>query len=88
MYIIKFIILYIFSYSRWYDLGVLILSDPIKEINLQTFTQMTPIPAAIVTLAQEDTPQDYPLRWSGLEVPIGSLMANNLHVCNSYNLFV
>ncbi|GJQ80805.1 hypothetical protein Trydic_g9395 [Trypoxylus dichotomus] len=69
--------------DKWYDLGVLILSDPIKQINLQTFTQMTPVPAAIVTLAQEDTPQEYPLRWSGLEVTIGSLMANNLHVHHS-----
>ncbi|KAI4466972.1 hypothetical protein MML48_2g00000331 [Holotrichia oblita] len=69
--------------DKWYDLGVLILTDPMKQINLQTFTQMTPVPAAIVTLAQEDTPQDYALRWSGLEVTVGSLMGNNLHVHHS-----
>nr|XP_022906235.1 protein PRRC1-like [Onthophagus taurus] len=69
--------------DKWYDLGVLILTDPIKQINLQTFTQMTPIPTPIVNLAQEDTPGDYQLKWSGLNVTIGSLMANNLHVHNS-----
>ncbi|XP_065167297.1 protein PRRC1-like [Atheta coriaria] len=69
--------------DKWYDLGVLILNDPIKQINLQIFTQMTPVPAEIVALAQEDTPADYPLRWSGLSVTIGSLMGSNLHVPNS-----
>lgn len=54
------------------------LKDPDREINLHTFTQLTPVPAAVVALAQEDTPNDYPLRWSGLAVTIGSLMASNL----------
>lgn len=44
---------------------------------------MTPVPTAIVTLAHEDTPSDYPLRWSGLSVTIGSLMASNLNVHHS-----
>jgi hypothetical protein len=69
-------------FSRWYDVGVLMLKDPGREINLHTFTQLTPVPAAVVALAQEDTPNDYPLRWSGLAVTIGSLMANNLEVSN------
>lgn len=62
---------------------MLIITDPIRQITLQTFTQMTPVPTAIVTLAQEDTPSDYPLRWSGLSVTIGQLMANNLNVHHS-----
>ncbi|KAJ9573833.1 hypothetical protein L9F63_008785, partial [Diploptera punctata] len=69
--------------DRWYDLGVLLLKDPGREINLQTFTQLTPVPAPVVALAQEDTPNDYPLRWSGLSVTIGSLMARNLQVHHS-----
>lgn len=67
-------------FFRWFDLGVLILNDPTKQINLQVFTQMTPVPASIVALAQEDTPNDYPLKWSGYSVTIGSLMAQNLQV--------
>lgn len=61
-------------------MGVLILNDPIRDINLQTFTQMTPIPTSVVNLAQEDTPNDYPLKWSGLSIPIGNLMGKNLNV--------
>ncbi|KAF2884239.1 hypothetical protein ILUMI_21931 [Ignelater luminosus] len=64
--------------DKWYDLGVLLLYDPARQITLQTFTQMTPVPTAVVTLAQEDTPSDYPLKWSGYSVTIGSLMAKNL----------
>lgn len=30
--------------EQWYDLSVLLFKDPDKEITLQTFTQMNPIP--------------------------------------------
>lgn len=66
--------------DKWYDLGVILLNDPKRNVNLQTFTQMTPVPSQIVTVAQEATPEDYPLKWSGLSVTVGSLMANNLQV--------
>ncbi|XP_069691206.1 protein PRRC1-like [Periplaneta americana] len=69
--------------NKWYDLGLLMLKDPGREINLETYTQLTPVPALVVALAQEDTPSDYPLRWSGLSVTIGSLMASNLQVHHS-----
>lgn len=70
-------------YFRWYDLGVLLLSDPSRGINLQMFTQMTPVPSSIVALAKDDTPVDYAHASSGYSVTIGSLMANNLHVHHS-----
>jgi hypothetical protein len=54
------------------------LRDPGREITLHTFTQLTPVPAAVVALAKEDTTNDYLLQWSGLAVTIGSLMASNL----------
>ncbi|OAD62655.1 Protein PRRC1 [Eufriesea mexicana] len=66
--------------DKWYDLGVILLNDPKRNVNLQTFTQMTPVPSQIVTMAQEATPEDYPLKWSGLSVTVGSLMANSLQV--------
>lgn len=69
--------------NKWFDVGVLVLSDPARGITLETFTQLTPVPAAVVALAQEDTPAEYPLRWSGLSVTIGSIMANNLQVPHS-----
>ncbi|KAK4884677.1 hypothetical protein RN001_000948 [Aquatica leii] len=69
--------------DTWYDLGVLLLKDPVRQITLQTFTQMTPVPTAVVSLAQEDTPSDYPFKWSGYSITIGSLMAKNLGVSHT-----
>ncbi|XP_076667432.1 protein PRRC1-like isoform X1 [Andrena cerasifolii] len=66
--------------DKWYDLGVILLNDPKRNVNLQTFTQMIPVPSQIVTMAQEATPEDYPLKWSGLAVTVGSLMASSLQV--------
>lgn len=68
---------------RWYDLGVLLLNDPIRQIVIQVFTQMTPVPTPVVTLASEDTPSNYPLKWSGYSVTIGSLMGKNLGVSHT-----
>ena len=67
--------------NKWYDLGVILLNDPKNNVSLQTFTQMTPVPSQIVTLAEEATPEDYPLKSSGLAITVGNLMANNLQVC-------
>ncbi|XP_015602155.1 protein PRRC1 isoform X2 [Cephus cinctus] len=69
--------------DKWYDLGVLVLNDPKHNVNLQSFTQMTPVPSQIVGLAQQSTPEDYSLKKSGLAVTIGSLMANNLQVSHN-----
>ncbi|KAG7203289.1 hypothetical protein KM043_010383 [Ampulex compressa] len=69
--------------DKWYDLGVILLNDPKNNVNLQTFTQMTPVPSQIVTMAQDATPADYPLKWSGLAVTIGSLMASSLQVSHN-----
>ncbi|OXU22443.1 hypothetical protein TSAR_008899 [Trichomalopsis sarcophagae] len=67
--------------DKWYDLGVIILEDVKQKINLQTFTQMTPVPSQIVETAQESTPEDYSK--DGLAVTIGSLMGANLQVSHT-----
>lgn len=69
--------------DKWFDLGVLVLSDIERGLALDTYTQMTPVPNYIVTLAEDDTPGDYPLRSTGYAITIGSLMASNLHVHHS-----
>lgn len=64
------------SKDKWYDIGVIIINDPKNKVNLQTFTQMTPVPSHIVESAQKQplaTPED-------LSVTIGQLMAENLQV--------
>lgn len=65
--------------GKWHELAVLLLSDPARRIHLQTFTQTTPVPSAAVHVLGEDTPADYPLRWSGYSQPIGNVMARNLN---------
>ncbi|XP_075216145.1 protein PRRC1-A-like [Lycorma delicatula] len=69
--------------DKWYDLGALVLSDAERGLVLETFTQMTPVPSSIVTLAQDDTPDDYPLSSTGFSITVGGLMASNLHVHHS-----
>lgn len=64
----------------WYDVGCLLLHDPKKGITLQTFTQATPVLSQYVMQAQDRTPADYPLRWSGLAVPIGQIVGSALGV--------
>ncbi|XP_048510048.1 protein PRRC1-like isoform X2 [Athalia rosae] len=68
------------SEGQWYDVGVILLSDPKNNINLKTFTQMTPVPSHIVELAQQATSKDYDLRSTGLAVTVGSLIASELQV--------
>jgi len=66
--------------ERWFDVGALVLSDITRGVTLESFTQMTPVPTAIVAMAQEETPEDEQKSSMGLKIPIGSLMASNLHV--------
>jgi hypothetical protein len=64
--------------EKWYDLGVIILEDRKQNINLQIFTQMTPVPTQIVETAQTSTPKNYSK--DGFAVEIDSLMATSLQV--------
>lgn len=69
--------------DKWYDLGVIVLSDFKNNINLRTFTQMTPVPSQIVAAAKRATQPDYPHVTSGLAVTVGSLMAADLQVSHT-----
>ncbi|XP_044575352.1 protein PRRC1-like isoform X3 [Cotesia glomerata] len=66
--------------DKWYELAVILLDDPKNDVNLQMFTQMTPVPSQFVSTAKESTPDTYPLKTLGLAVSIGSLMSTNLQV--------
>ncbi len=59
--------------SRWFDLGCVVLKDPANNIDLQVFTQAVPVPTEYVMSAQDQTPSDYNLRWSGLSVTVGQV---------------
>ncbi|CAH1796117.1 unnamed protein product [Owenia fusiformis] len=64
--------------DRWFDIGCILLRDPYHNIELQTFTQATPIPSEYVMQAQDQTAGDYNLRWSGLSCTIGQVIQQNL----------
>ncbi|XP_014224666.1 protein PRRC1-A-like isoform X1 [Trichogramma pretiosum] len=67
--------------DKWFDLGVILLDDPKQNINLQIFTQMTPVPSQIVETAQESTPENYSK--DGFSVTVGNLMGVNLQVSHT-----
>ncbi|XP_067328647.1 protein PRRC1 [Anolis sagrei] len=64
--------------DKWFDIGCIIVEDPIHGIHLESFTQATPVPLEYVQQAQSLTPQDYNLRWSGLLVTVGEVIAKAL----------
>lgn len=64
--------------DRWYEMSCLVLQDPMHRIDLQTFSQPSPIPAEYILKAQDRTPADYPLRWLGLAVTIGQVIEETL----------
>ena len=60
-------------FYRWYDISCIVLKDPANNIQLEIFSQATPVPSEYVELAKEQTSSDYNLRWSGLAVTIGQV---------------
>ncbi|XP_040271913.1 protein PRRC1 [Bufo bufo] len=64
--------------DKWFDIGCVIFDDPVHGIRLEVFTQATPVPLEFVQQAQNLTPQDYNLRWSGLSVTVGEVLERSL----------
>ncbi|XP_031221592.1 protein PRRC1 isoform X1 [Mastomys coucha] len=64
--------------DKWFDIGCLVVEDPMHGIRLEAFTQATPVPLEFVQQAQSLTPQDYNLRWSGLLVTVGEVLEKSL----------
>uniref|UniRef100_A0A8C4WUA2 Proline-rich coiled-coil 1 n=1 Tax=Eptatretus burgeri TaxID=7764 RepID=A0A8C4WUA2_EPTBU len=64
--------------DRWFDIGCLILEDPSLGLQLEVFTQATPLPLHFVQQAQGETPPNYGLRWSGLATTIGEVLERSL----------
>ena len=53
-----------------------------NNIDLQTFTQATPVPSEYVQQAQDQTPSTYDLRWSGLGVTVGQVINQQMPYVN------
>lgn len=69
--------------EHWFDVGLIVLDEPDQNIFLQTFTQMTPIPASVAVSLASDTPAEYPFRDSGYSVTVGQVMGANLNIAHT-----
>ena len=67
--------LYEVNEDIWIDMSCLVLSDPLRNITLQSFSQPTNIPAPVVEKLKAATPDNYPKQWSGFAVTIGNTRA-------------
>ena len=63
--------LYEVNEDIWIDMSCLVLSDPLRGITLQSFSQPTNIPATMAEKLKAGTPDNYPKQWSGFAVTIG-----------------
>ena len=66
--------LYEVNEDIWIDMSCLVLSDPLRKIQLQSFSQPTNIAAAFIERLKEGTPENYPKQWSGFAVTIGVII--------------
>uniref|UniRef100_A0A3Q3WMI4 Non-canonical purine NTP phosphatase/PRRC1 domain-containing protein n=1 Tax=Mola mola TaxID=94237 RepID=A0A3Q3WMI4_MOLML len=64
--------------DKWFDIGCLILEDPVNSIHIEIFTQATPLALHLVQQAQSLTPPNYSLRWSGLIVTVGEVLERSM----------
>ena len=69
--------LYEVNEDIWIDMSCLVLSDPLRNITLQSFSQPTNIPAPVVEKLKAGTPDNYPKQWSGFAVTIGDKLPRN-----------
>ncbi len=61
--------------DEWVEMSCLQLQDEARGVSLTCYSQPTPVDPALVARAKDMTPESYPLRWSGLAVPVGGLAA-------------
>lgn len=77
-----------FFFKRWYDLDLILLQDTEKNTNLESYTQMIPIPFTIINVAKDDTVKDYEYKDTGFSVPVSHILGNNLQVCQRRKLSI
>ncbi|CAG9133925.1 unnamed protein product [Plutella xylostella] len=66
--------------DRWYDISLIVLSQPSLDIELQVQSQGTPVPAAAVAAARAGSAAGSAHGDTGFDVTIGSIMADSLKV--------
>ncbi|KAJ0174023.1 hypothetical protein K1T71_010169 [Dendrolimus kikuchii] len=69
--------------DRWFEVALLVLSQPSLGVEVQLVSQGAPVAGAAVAAAQAATPPDYEHAQTGYSLTIGSIMADSLHVPNT-----
>ncbi|XP_023328121.1 protein PRRC1 isoform X1 [Eurytemora carolleeae] len=70
--------LYEASENLWLDFSCLVLSDPLRKIQLQSYSQPTNVTPEQIQILKDSTPSDYPKQWSGFAVPIDVVCTERL----------
>ncbi|XP_031561549.1 protein PRRC1-like [Actinia tenebrosa] len=60
--------------GKWFSMFCLYLNDPNLKIDLQTFSQALEVPKEYISKAEQSTPSNYNLRWSGLSYTLGEVV--------------
>lgn len=69
--------------NSWFDIGCLLLDDPLTGTKMVTYTQATPVPTECVNALKFETPAEYAkTRQGGFSVTIGQQMAQRLDCPN------
>ncbi|CAG5029573.1 unnamed protein product [Parnassius apollo] len=69
--------------DRWYEVCLVVVSQPSLGIELHVQSQGTAVPAAAVAALSAATAPDYPHRQTGYALTVGSVMAASLQVSHT-----
>ncbi|EDO38809.1 predicted protein [Nematostella vectensis] len=65
--------------GKWFSMICLHLSDPILKAEFHTLSQAVEIPKQYITKAEQSTPSNYNLRWSGLSFTLAEVILGSGH---------
>ncbi|CRK91122.1 CLUMA_CG004810, isoform A [Clunio marinus] len=65
--------------NQWFDLGLIMLSDPISDVTLKVFTQMTYIPLSVIISLESETDKNYEKKETGYATTVGAAMGRELN---------
>jgi len=68
--------------EQWFDIGCLLLDDPINKIEIKVFTVAVPVESDIIQDMHDSTPSNYDLKWSGLSVTVGEAIQKKISWIN------
>jgi len=71
--------------NRWFDIGCLILKDPVNNIELEVFTLAVPVPSEVIAQMKEATPSNYDLKESGFSMTVGEAFQKEIPWVTPYD---